>query len=71
MEFALASFLGLGGWEPLLIILVIVLLFGSTKIPQLMRGLGSGVNEFKKGLKEGDPNDPDKDKDKPSEPPKS
>ena len=38
----------------LLIILVIVLLlFGSSKIPQLMRGLGSGVNEFKKGLAEG------------------
>jgi sec-independent protein translocase protein TatA len=38
----------------IIVILVIVLLFGSQKIPQLMRGLGSGVNEFKKGLAEGD-----------------
>ncbi len=49
------AFLGnLGGWEILVIVLVIVLLFGSTKIPQLMRGVGSGINEFKKGLKEGE-----------------
>jgi sec-independent protein translocase protein TatA len=49
------AFLGnLGGWEILVIILIIVLLFGSTKIPQLMRGVGSGINEFKKGLKEGE-----------------
>ena len=38
----------------LIIVLVIVLLFGSAKIPQLMRGMGSGINEFKKGLKEGE-----------------
>lgn len=37
----------------ILVILVVVLLFGSAKIPQLMRGLGSGVNEFKKGLADG------------------
>lgn len=49
------AFLGnLGGWEILVIVLVIVLLFGSAKIPQLMRGVGSGINEFKKGLKEGE-----------------
>lgn len=51
----LTAFLGnLGGWEILVIILIVVLLFGSTKIPQLMRGVGSGINEFKKGLKEGE-----------------
>ncbi|HXX92771.1 MAG TPA: twin-arginine translocase TatA/TatE family subunit [Planctomycetota bacterium] len=38
----------------LLVVLVVVLLFGSSKIPQLMRGLGAGVNEFKKGLAEGE-----------------
>ena len=49
------AFLGnLGGWEILVIVLVVVLLFGSAKIPQLMRGVGSGINEFKKGLKEGE-----------------
>ena len=41
-----------GHWEIILIVLAIVLLFGSRKIPELMRGLGSGVNEFKKGLKD-------------------
>jgi sec-independent protein translocase protein TatA len=34
--------------EILLIILVIVLLFGGRKIPELMKGLGSGIREFKK-----------------------
>ncbi len=49
------AFLGnLSPWEIIIIVLVIVLLFGSTKIPQLMRGMGSGINEFKKGLKEGE-----------------
>jgi sec-independent protein translocase protein TatA len=51
---ALAIFQNIGMMELLIIILVVVLLFGSTKIPQLMRGFGSGINEFKKGLKEGE-----------------
>jgi sec-independent protein translocase protein TatA len=54
MTDALAILGNLGTWEILIIVLVIVLLFGSTKIPQLMRGMGSGINEFKKGLKEGE-----------------
>lgn len=37
-----------GGSEWILILLVIVLLFGARKIPELMKGLGSGVKEFKK-----------------------
>jgi sec-independent protein translocase protein TatA len=45
---------GLGWPELLVIVAVILLLFGSAKIPQLMRGLGSGINEFKKGIKEGE-----------------
>ena len=44
---------GLSPMELIIIVGVIVLLFGSSKIPQLMRGVGSGINEFKKGLKEG------------------
>ena len=51
------NLLALGGLTPMELIIivgVIVLLFGSSKIPQLMRGVGSGINEFKKGLKEGD-----------------
>lgn len=43
----------LNGWELPALIVVILLLFGGTKIPQLMRGLGRGVGEFKKGIEEG------------------
>lgn len=45
---------GLGFWEIALIVLAIVLLFGAKKIPELMKGLGKGVNSFKEGIKEGD-----------------
>jgi len=38
---------GLGPTELILIVLVIVLLFGARRIPELMRGLGSGIREFK------------------------
>ena len=65
----MTNLLAIGGLSPMeliIIVAVIVLLFGSSKIPQLMRGVGSGINEFKKGLKEGDqPADA-----KPAEPPK-
>ena len=37
-----------------LIAIAVLLLFGGKKIPQLMKGLGSGVSEFKKGIKEGE-----------------
>ena len=43
---------GLGGQEVLLIALVILLLFGGAKIPELMRGLGKGVKSFKEGMKD-------------------
>lgn len=46
-------FLGnLRGWEWIIIILVILLLFGGKKIPELMRGLGKGVHSFKQGLQD-------------------
>lgn len=41
----------IGGQEILIIALIILLLFGGAKIPQLMRGLGRGVKEFKDGTK--------------------
>jgi sec-independent protein translocase protein TatA len=47
------AFAGLSTMELLIVVLVIVLLFGASKIPQLMRGMGEGISEFKKGLKEG------------------
>lgn len=46
-------FLGSIGWQEFLVILLIVLLlFGGKKIPELMRGLGKGVKTFKEGMKE-------------------
>tara|TARA_B100000886_G_C20077588_1_gene348513 strand:- start:253 stop:420 length:168 start_codon:yes stop_codon:yes gene_type:complete len=42
----------IGGPQVILIIAVVLLLFGGRKIPELMRGLGSGIKEFKKATKE-------------------
>ena len=39
------------GGHIILIVLVVVLLFGGKKIPELMKGLGQGINEFKKASK--------------------
>ncbi|MDR2085451.1 MAG: twin-arginine translocase TatA/TatE family subunit [Bacteroidales bacterium] len=44
----------LGGWEIALIVLVVLLIFGGKKIPELMRGLGKGVKNFKEGMNEND-----------------
>ena len=41
----------IGGTEWIIIIAVVLLLFGGKKIPELMKGLGSGINEFKKASK--------------------
>lgn len=41
---------GLQGWEIPIIVLVILILFGGKKIPEFMKGLGKGINSFKKGL---------------------
>ncbi len=41
----------LGVTEIVIILLVVLLLFGGKKIPELMKGLGSGINEFKKASK--------------------
>ncbi len=41
-------FLNMGGMEWILIILAIVILFGGKKIPELMKGVGSGIKEFNK-----------------------
>ncbi len=42
--------INLNGWEIPIIVLVILILFGGKKIPEFMRGLGKGINSFKKGL---------------------
>ena len=45
-------FQNFGIWEILIIALVILLLFGGKKIPELMKGLGKGVKSFKEGMNE-------------------
>lgn len=61
----LSLIFGLGGYEVVVVLFVIVLLFGGRKIPELMRGLGKGIREFnnaratieseiKEGMKEAD-----------------
>ena len=47
----------IGTTELLLIALLIVLLFGATRLPEIGRGLGLGIRRFKKGLREGDDDD--------------
>ncbi|WP_424004011.1 twin-arginine translocase TatA/TatE family subunit [Maribacter sp. IgM3_T14_3] len=45
-------FLVAGPWQIVVVVLVVLLLFGGKKIPELMRGLGSGIKEFKDASKE-------------------
>ncbi|RZN84490.1 MAG: twin-arginine translocase TatA/TatE family subunit [Winogradskyella sp.] len=45
-------FLAIGPWQWVIIGLAIILLFGGKKIPELMKGLGSGIKEFKDASKE-------------------
>lgn len=40
----------IGTWEIILIVLVILLIFGGKKIPELMRGIGKGIKSFKDGM---------------------
>ena len=42
----------LGAVEIILILLIVLILFGAKKIPELAKGLGKGMSEFKKGLKD-------------------
>ena len=42
----------LGAGEIILILLVVLILFGAKKIPELARGIGKGMSEFKKGLRD-------------------
>jgi len=41
-----------GFWEILIVLLVVLLLFGGKKIPELMKGIGQGISNFKKGIKD-------------------
>jgi sec-independent protein translocase protein TatA len=50
---------GMGAPELLIILVIVVLLFGAAKIPELGRSIGSGLSNFKRGLKEGEDKDTD------------
>ena len=45
----LTILLAIGPWQIVLVVLVVLLMFGGKKIPELMKGLGKGISEFKKG----------------------
>ena len=49
---SLFTFLAIGPWQIAIIVVVVLLLFGGKKIPELMRGLGSGIKEFKDASRE-------------------
>ena len=46
--------MGVSGWQIIVILVIILLLFGGKKIPELARGLGSGIKNFKDAVKEGE-----------------
>ena len=50
MNVMIAGFLG--GWEWVIVIMAVLLLFGAKKIPELAKGLGTGIKEFKKATRE-------------------
>lgn len=57
---SLNIFLGMiGPWQVAIIVVLVLLLFGGKKIPELMRGLGSGIREFKDASKGEDKKDTD------------
>jgi len=43
-----------GGWELIIVVGVVILLFGGKKIPELAKGLGKGIKDFKQAIKEDD-----------------
>ena len=57
---------GLGTTEIVLIVLLVLIFFGAAKIPQLMRGIGRGVKEFKDAVN-GESTEESQDEEKPSE----
>jgi sec-independent protein translocase protein TatA len=45
----------IGPWQIVLIVAIVILMFGGKKIPELMKGIGKGIREFKDGLNPEDP----------------
>ncbi len=68
------AFFNLGPWEILLILVVVLILFGAKRLPELARGLGQGINEFrdavdssKKEIIDGIENNPQNNREKDAE----
>lgn len=57
----------IGYTEVILIVLIVLLLFGGRKIPELMKGLGKGIREFKEGMRDGDNNNNQKQQNTPKD----
>ena len=45
---------GLGHWELLVILLIVLIVFGAGKLPEIGSGIGKGIKNFKKGVSEGE-----------------
>lgn len=48
---------GLGIWELVLILIIVVVIFGASRLPQLGKGLGEGISNFRDGLSKGSKDD--------------
>ena len=46
-----------GGWEIIAVLFIVLLLFGSSRLPQLAKGMGKSIREFKKGIADGGEDD--------------
>jgi sec-independent protein translocase protein TatA len=51
---------GLGPQELVIILVIVLIVFGATRVPQLMRGLGQGIKEFKEAVSDDDNDKPEK-----------
>ena len=56
-------FKNFNGWEIIIVLVIILLLFGARKLPDLARSIGASAKEFRKGLDEGVDDDAESDKD--------
>ncbi|MDP8224264.1 MAG: twin-arginine translocase TatA/TatE family subunit [Candidatus Lernaella stagnicola] len=60
---------GLGPWELIIILVIVLIIFGVGKLPEVGRGLGKGIREFKEATKDGILTDGDKPEDEKKETP--
>ena len=51
-----------GGWELIIILVIVLILFGANRLPQLAKGMGESIRNFKSGMAEGGDDDDKKDK---------